>query len=379
MKILHVIPYYTPKRGGDVNVCNNLAKELSRRGHEVTIITSNFEFDESYAKLIEKEGVKVLTFHCYSSLFLFLYTPSMGKWLENNLKTFDMVHIHDLRSYQSIVSYRYACKFNVPFIIQPHGSTLRMISKEKLKLLYDVFFGNKIMKSANSVIAVSKEERSYDLEMGAKKVEVIYNGVETDLYDNLPEYGRFKENISVENKIILYLGRINKSKGLATLIRAFSLLKEDYSEKVTLIIAGSDENYKNVLEKLVKNLDLCDDVKFIGFVSDEDKISAFRDSDLFVHSVRYMGGVGLAPIEAVLAGTPIVVSEGCGELISDIDCGYLVKFGDEIALKDALIYVLKNPVEAKKKTDLCKDYILKNFKWEVVAENVERLYLNIKN
>jgi glycosyltransferase involved in cell wall biosynthesis len=376
MKILHVIPYFTPKRGGDVNVCNNLAKELSRSGHEVTIITSDFELDELYTKSVEKEGVKVHSFHCYSSLFLFLYTPSMDNWLEKNIKTFDIVHIHDFRSYQSIIAYKYANKFKIPFIIQPHGSTLRRVSKQKLKWLFDTFFGNKIMKSANAVIAVSKEEGLHDFEMGAKNVEVIYNGLETDLYENLPEYGKFKDKIAIENKIILYLGRINKSKGLATLIRSFSLFKEEFPDKVTLIISGFDDSYQDILEELVNDLNLKEDVIFTGFVSDEDKISAYRDSDLFVHSVRYMGGVGLAPIEAVLAGTPIVVSEGCGELILDINCGYLVEFGDEIALKNMMIYVLKNLSEAKEKTDICKEYIINNFKWETVAKNVESVYLN---
>lgn len=69
MKILQLIPYFTPKRGGDVNVCYNLSKQLAKGGRDVTIITTDFEFDEIYAKSLEFLGIKVLSFHCIANNF----------------------------------------------------------------------------------------------------------------------------------------------------------------------------------------------------------------------------------------------------------------------------------------------------------------------
>jgi len=60
MRILQVIPYFTPKRGGDVNVVYNLSKQLVSRGHEVTVITTDFEFDEGYAKSLAR--VRIIPF-----------------------------------------------------------------------------------------------------------------------------------------------------------------------------------------------------------------------------------------------------------------------------------------------------------------------------
>ena len=62
MKILQVIPFFTPARGGSVMVPYKLSKELSKRGHDVTLITTDFEFDEEYAKTLEKEGVRVFPY-----------------------------------------------------------------------------------------------------------------------------------------------------------------------------------------------------------------------------------------------------------------------------------------------------------------------------
>ena len=72
MKILQVIPYFTPKRGGDVNVVYNISNELKKIGHDVTIATTDFELDEEYAKSIENKGITVILFHCIANLGLFL-------------------------------------------------------------------------------------------------------------------------------------------------------------------------------------------------------------------------------------------------------------------------------------------------------------------
>jgi len=108
MKILQVIPFFTPARGGSVTVSYYLSKELSKSGHEVTIITTDFEFDEEYAKSIE--GVNVISFKCIANHGLFLYSPSMKKWLRDNINNFDVVHLHNFRSYQNNVVYKYAKK-----------------------------------------------------------------------------------------------------------------------------------------------------------------------------------------------------------------------------------------------------------------------------
>lgn len=124
MKILQVIPYFTPKRGGDVNVCYNLSNQLVGREHEVTIISSDFEFDSKYAASIAKEGVKVIQFHCVAKAGLFLTSPSMNKWLKKNLGNYDIVHMHNFRSYQNNSTHYYAMRYKIPYILQAHGSVL---------------------------------------------------------------------------------------------------------------------------------------------------------------------------------------------------------------------------------------------------------------
>jgi glycosyltransferase involved in cell wall biosynthesis len=375
MKILQVIPYFTPKRGGDVSVCYNLSKQLVKLGHEVTIITSDFEYDEQYTKSLEVTGVKVIPFHCVANIKLFLISLSMNKWLKKEIIAFDVIHMHDLRSYQSIIVHRYAKKYKIPYALQPHGSTPRIIEKRRLKWLFDVAFGYKILKDANRVISVSKEEAVYDQQMGVndKKISVIYNGMDIESFKNLPEYGRFRREYGIAGKIILYLGRIHKSKGIDFLINAFSKLIKEMDD-VVLVIAGSDDGYKEELEKLVEKSNLSDKVRFTGFVEEKDKLSAYVDADLFMHTVRYMGGVGLTPLEAILCDTPVIVTEECGEVVKEANCGYLVKYGDVNDLKQKMNRLIANPKEGAEMVARGKKYIKENLAWERVVREVEELY-----
>jgi glycosyltransferase involved in cell wall biosynthesis len=375
MKILQVIPYITPKRGGDVNVCYNLSKHLAERRHEVTIITTDFEFDEEYAKALN--GIQIIPFGCIANIGLLLISPSMKKWLKENIKNFDIVHLHDFRSYQNSIVHYYAKKHMVPYVLQPHASTSRVISKQRLKWLFDVVFGYRILRDATKIIAVSKEEAEYDTQMGAddKKISVIYNGMAIESFKNLPELGVFKKKYGIDGTMILYLGRIHKSKGVDFLIKAFSKLIKEINEAV-LVIAGSDDGYKAELEGLIKKLNLNDKIRFTGFVDENDKISAYVDADLFVHTVRYMGGVGLTPLEAILSGTPVIVTDECGEVIKEMNAGYLVKYGDVNALKEKMKSVIENPGEGKEMVERGERYIRENFMWDEVVRKVEEIYLS---
>lgn len=144
MNILHVIPYFNPKYGGDVNVCYNLCKHLVQRGHKVTIYTTNFKFDEMFARTLN--NVCIVPFHCFLNIQLFLYTPQMKKQLKKEIKNFDIIHVHDFRTYQNTVIHRYAKKFGIPYVLQAHGDVPILTKKRILKKLYDVIWGKKILK-----------------------------------------------------------------------------------------------------------------------------------------------------------------------------------------------------------------------------------------
>jgi len=375
MKILQVISYFTPKRGGDVNICYNLSKELSKLGHEVTIVTTDFEYDLNYARSLK--DVEVIPFRRVANLGLFLYTPHLGGWLRSNISRYDVIHLHNFRSYQSAIVCKYAKEFNVPYIIQPHGTLPRIIERKNLKQLYDIVWGNDILRHASKLIAVSRSEAEQFRQAGIpeEKTTLIPNGIDHVSFMNLPPAGRFKEQYGIhERHVILYAGRIHKRKGIDILIRAFnSFLQSWTGDNVALVIVGPDGGYQSVLEGLVEQLGLSDKVRFIGFIP--SLAAAYREADVLVYPSTYEI-FGLVPFEALLCGTPVIVTDdcGCGEIIKKAECGYLVHYGDVAGLAEVLRFALEHPDVNKRMVEAGRRYIEEHLAWESVVKRVEEVY-----
>src|SRR4030042_4478797 len=125
------------------------------------------------------------------------------------------------------------------------------------------------------------------------------------------------------------LGRIYHIKGLDFLVETFHELAQARQD-VVLAICGNDDGYQSRLQKLVTKLGLSNRVIFTGFLAGQDKLAALVDADVVVQPSRYEYAAW-APIEAVLCGTPIIVSRdsGAGEDVSRIDAGYLVDYGNK--------------------------------------------------
>ena len=108
MNILNVLPYFNPKRGGDVNVCTNFSKELIKRGHEVTILTTDFELDIDYLNQVKDYGIDIVCIKCLFNLGLFIYSPDIKYWLNSNIQKFDIIHLHTFRAYQNHIVQLYS-------------------------------------------------------------------------------------------------------------------------------------------------------------------------------------------------------------------------------------------------------------------------------
>ena len=377
MKILQVIQFFAPQFGGTVNAVYNLSKELSKQGHDVTIITTDFGFNKDYSTSIEEAGVQVVPFKCVFNWASFLYSPSMKNWLNNNIMKFDVIHMHNFRSYQNSAVCDYAIKHEIPYILHAHGSILQIFKKKSLKKLFDLIYGKKILKNAAKLIAVSDLEKEQYKEMGIceSRIEKIPNGLVLKRYFNQDYDFRGSNNV-ITKSIVLYLGRKDHVKGIDFLIKSFQSFLDDYGD-VTLIIAGPDCGNEKELVNLVKKLKIEDNVKFLGFIG--DVCSAYKAADILVYPVRYEI-FGLVPFEAILCGTPVIVTEnsGCGEIIRAANCGYLVKYGEIEDLKNKMIHMITNPKIGEEFVENGNKYIMNNLNWKNINENIEEVYASIK-
>lgn len=375
MNILHVIPFFTPRRGGSVTVAYNLCKELSKLGHNITVITTDFEFDKRYAESLK--SIKVIPFKCSLRLGLFLFTPSMRSWLKKNIASFDIVHLHNFRSYQNNIAYIYALKHNIPIVLQAHGSVPRIMEKEGLKRLYDITWGNRIIRNSSKLIAVSGLEANQYKQSGADedKIVLIPNGIDIQsLKSKQAEKGSFRKKLAIERdkQLLLFVGRIHKVKGLRFLLEGFRELLTKRKD-VILIIAGPDDGYKSSLQELICDYGLQEHVMLVGNL---DNVSqAYVDADLLIYPSEYEI-FGIVPFEAIMCGTPVVVTEdsGCSQLMRDIGYPLSVKYADVNNLQEKMEYALNSKDRLEQMIKIWQAYIEDNLDLKVIRNRFCELY-----
>ncbi|MBI5459244.1 glycosyltransferase [Methanobacterium sp.] len=374
MKILQVIEWFFP-RSGVVQSTYNLTKELICRGHDVTIITTDFDFDEDFAKGLE--NVEIIKFKTISSKFNFIYSPSMKIWLKENLESYDVIHLQDFRTYQNWVVHKYAKRFKIPYSLQAHGSVLPFFSNELLKKIYDLFFGYDILNHADKLIALTDVEVEQYKLMGVdeKKIVIVPNGIDINQFKNLPSKGKFKDNYCIQKneRVILYLGRINKIKGIDLLVNAFLHLTKEL-DNIRLVIVGPDSGFLSELEKQIDPT-IKNKMLFTGPLYGKDKLEAYVDADVYVLPSIYET-FPLTVLESLACGTPVVVTDVSG--ISDIidnKVGFVVK--ESNAMTKAMLTLLKDPKLSGKFSVNGKKVIKEEFSLEIVVEKMECVYKEI--
>lgn len=377
MKILQVIQFFSSNHGGSAVVPYELSKTLQKRGHEVTVLTTDFQLNNDFIDSLE--GVEVIPFHCQLNIGGFLVSPSMNKYLKENIAKFDIIHMHNFRTYQNIIVHKFAKKYNIPYILQAHGSVSRIIEKKSLKYIYDVFYGNRLLKDASNVVAVSDVEVAQYLEMNVplEKVAVVPNGIDVGSFSSLPEKGSFKKKHNINEKhMILFLGRLHEIKGIDFLIKSYAeLIKE--RTNVILVLAGPDDGYLEKAKSLVEELTLNEHVKFTGFINGAEKLAAYVDADVLVYPSIFEI-FGLVPFEAIMCGTPVIVTNdcGCGELIKESKSGYLVEYDDVNSLKEKMKIILENPQKGNEFVSNGKKFIYEKLSWENIVKKMEDNYEN---
>ena len=378
MKILQVIPYFTPKRGGDVNVVYNLSKHLAERGHKVTIFTTDFEFDTGYIQSLD--GFRVVPFHCIANIGMMLISPKIKKQLKKEIMDFDVIHMHDFRSYQNIIAHHYAKKYNVPYVIQAHGSVLPFFQKQRLKKIFDLFFGYRILRDASKMIASTKTEVEQYKKMGVDedKIEIVPNGIDLSEYENLPEKREFRRKYSIreDEKMILYLGRIHKIKGIDLLVETFADMVKEL-DSLKLVIVGPDDGFLSTLKRQIENLKISDKILFTGLIPEKDKLGAYVDADVYVLPSVYET-FPVTVLEACACGTPIIVTDRCGiaNIVNDNNVGHVVEYNKD-QLQDAIFKILTNVELRRYFGESGKMLVREKYSWDIVVEQLEKIYGDI--
>jgi glycosyltransferase involved in cell wall biosynthesis len=212
-----------------------------------------------------------------------------------------------------------------------------------------------------------------------KRIEPVYNGFPiTELSSTLPIDICSEFGISPEKKVVLYAGRISRSKGVDDLIRAYEFVKKEYVSCV-LLLAGkqmpADEYYKRELHAYIKAHHLTD-VIFCGWRTD---MGALMKSAAITVLPSHCESFGRVIIEAWAAGCPVIASRSGGpeELINDGEDGMLVRVGDINGLSIAIVKILTDANLSRRLVQYSGKR-LNEFSLESHARKIATLYQEMK-
>lgn len=358
-RILHVIPYLNTRMGGDVYTCINIIRRLKDMGYDVDVFTTDFEIEDRLVEELKSLSIGITVFKHDFSISQLIYSREMSKHLKTRTRDYQIAHVHSYRSFQSYLICRYGKKFGISRIImQPHGSFAKRGGKYVLKCIFDIMLSRHMLSSIDGWIAVSGEEKIC-LEGGGirQDIRIIYPGFDNCIYEGLPKDSRFKEELKIDGPLLLYVGRIHRTKGLDFSIEGYSRIVERYPNS-RFVICGADGGEKEILIRLVKKLGIMRNVIFLGFIENDRKIAALSDADIFIHTVRYMSGVGIAPMEAILCGATPIVTRECSEAIGGLGCVKIVEYGDVYSLEKTIQEVLSNKQLFSDMNNECRELVL---------------------
>jgi glycosyltransferase involved in cell wall biosynthesis len=321
LNILMVTLAYPPAFafGGPVKVVQNNARELIKRGHQVTVCCTNRLDKEN--KLgpgtIEKDdqGVRVV-YHdthflgTWNGNFGPSLSPGLLAYLSREGRNFDLIHLNEARTFASMTAGLYALSRRIPYIIQAHGSFAPGWRYQRAKRLYDVLAGRRLYRGAARVIALQKEEIAECEAVGIapKKIVVLGNGLNLSSFHPDPEAGReFRKQwgIPATASVVLFLGRLDRKKGPDILVEALSRLK---MTEVYGVFAGPDDDFEVHLRSLVQGLGLSGRVVFTGLLQEREVKAAYAAADVFALPSRY-DTFPMALVEACASGLPIVTTD----------------------------------------------------------------------
>ena len=241
-----------------------------------------------------------------------------------------------------------------------------------------------ILEQANCVVATSpgEEDTLRSLVSKTGRIKMVPCGTDIDNFRHFPKAeARTKLGLSQTERIVLYVGRFDPSKGIDTLVRACAKSKIRAGGNLRLIIAGGSDSdlaacqEKNRIQLLVKECSLAGQTWFTGLIGHDRLPLYYAAADVCVVP-SYYEPFGLVAIEAMACGTPVVASNVGGLKFTVVpeETGLLVNPKDDAAFAEAIDRIVTNDVWAKKVSKLASAKVQNHFTWTRAAAELSDLY-----
>jgi glycosyltransferase involved in cell wall biosynthesis len=327
MRILQVISNVAPRQGGPAKIVLEMSAALAAQGHTVDVVTTSLAHRGSWIRRISPPDLlpvgtgRRLSPDGYYITFCRPSWPTvwgtsfeMAKVLREMIPQADIIHIHSLYLFHTLLASRLAKAVGVPYVIRPHGTLDPYIRRRHrtLKAIYNTFVEDRTLRHAAAIHFTSADERdlaSPALPKGIKTA-VIPLGVDVTDFRDLPDRDASRKSLGIDPDALvwLFLGRLNHKKGLDLLAPAFVQFCRDFP-KGWMIVAGPDDG--GLGRKFLRECSesgLGQRVTLPGFVAGYGLKQLLAAADLWILP-SYSENFGVAVVEAMAAGLPVLITD----------------------------------------------------------------------
>jgi phosphatidylinositol alpha-mannosyltransferase len=304
MKIGLVCPYSINEHGGVLEVVLALKGGLEKRGHTVRIITPQpRKHDQKPTKDVIFAGTSVdfrtLTFSDTTSQ---VSSTADGEKIDAMLaeEQFDILHFHE--PWMPLLSRQLLQRSTCVNIGTFHAKVTDALMSRAILKIVAPYLGS-VLKYLHVLTAVSDSGASYASSVTDQPITIIPNGIDLSKYRKLPRVEKGPE------QTILFIGRLERRKGVKYLLKTFQLLAQD-NPGLQLVIAGDGPD-REKLEMLADDLKLRN-ISFLGFVSEELKLELLSTADVFCSPAIFGESFGIVLLEAMATNTICVAGNNSG-------------------------------------------------------------------
>jgi glycosyltransferase involved in cell wall biosynthesis len=305
----------------------------------------------------------------------------MARFLGENISRFDLVHVHEIWHHAGYTAYRAAKKCRIPFVITPHGELGERHLRHKAwkKRIYMRLILDRILRNSDAIHAITAAERGRIGKLGYHvPVTVAPNGVDPTHFDHAtdPSVLLSKYPVLRGRNVILFLGRLNPTKGLDILARSFSDASRSSPDTVLLVAGPDEEGGRRQMESILRYEGVPDRVVFTGMLTDEDKIAALALADLFVLP-SYSEGFSIAVLEALASRLPVVITEACNfPEVEEHGAGFVVEPNEE-AVSGAIGKLISDPYLRASMGEKGRKLVSERYTWQASATIIADLYRSL--
>lgn len=367
MRVVHVVALVSAhgEYGGPTGVCFDQARELVRRGHEVTVLAGTWG-DGNVEPIIR--GV---TTHLFPAKlvaprlgFASLTAPGLARALKAEARTADVVHIHIGRDLLTLSAGRVARKSGVRYVLQTHG----MIdsSRRLSAAMVDALLTRPVVQGAAQIFTLTKDE-DREIERLAGR-----SGASTYLRNGLPASG-WRDRPSPRYSA-LFLARLHPRKGLSTYIDAAVELAIGRDD-VRFAFAGPDEGALYEALRVIEDAGLSERIVYLGAIDPSLVKEVMAASEIYCLPAEHEP-FGMTFLEAMSVGTPVVLHSTSRLAPEIIEGGAGVAFGNDVTLVHAMSALLDDEPRRAQSGDRARDLVTRRFGVGGVVDVLESEYTN---